>query len=252
MHVQADWLLDTSRQEMIQRDDNAWHDEIRDQLPRLLRRAMEWMIELAGQGVSAWQEAYKMLPGERRPEQHNDPWLDHDSFRDGLAAEPRGLAFLPLPPTPDSLPEFRKPAKAYILPAPLAKAFDEDLSDQRRLFGTKAISARILGRRAIQCLKRLHLLIELPPKELARQWAGGKAVAGWLAAQPEDERDEDLDRLFQALAELDDDDDAWKEAELTCLPTQAGGWTHRKAVARFPGDWDVVRSDPVVCAVLEP
>jgi hypothetical protein len=249
MHLQADWLLNTSREELIHRDNNAWHEAIRDQIPALLGRVMEWTAVLGRQGVPGWERGYDALPEAPAGSNREDAWLIGPEFEAGLGDELRSLPVLPLPPKKGQPVEFTSPDQARLLPRPLAALFEEAADAQRLLFGTRAVSVSILGRRALGCLDRLGLLEELNPCEVEEHWQDGKAVAAWLRGVPKKERDATLVRLLEALAELDE---GWQEADLACLPTEGKGWTGRTGLLRFPRNWDTVSADERVRDALLP
>ena len=251
MHLQADWLLNTSREELIHRDNNAWHEAIRDQIPRLLRRMMEWTAELGRNGIPGWERGYDALPGAAADSNREDVWLTGPEFEVGLAEELGSLPVLPLPPDEKRPAEFCSPAEARSLPRPLAALFKESPAAQRLLFGTRAVSAYLLGERALRCLDRLDLLNDLDARDVEDHWRDGKAVAAWLASVEKKEQDAALVRLLEALAELDVNEE-WESADLICLPTEDGGWTGRTGLIRFPRNWDSVRADKRVRGALLP
>jgi hypothetical protein len=251
MHLQADWLLNTSREELIHRNNNAWHEDIRGQIPCLLRRVMEWTAEMGRQGVVGWQRGYDALPEAPADGSRDDGWLIGPEFEAGLADELQSLPAFPLPPEDGRPAEFSSPDQTRLLPSRLAELFEESPATQRLLFGARAISASLLGERALRCLDRLGLLTKLAPAEVEAHWQDGKAVAAWLASVAKKEQDATLVRLLEALAELDEDE-KWKEADLVCLPTEGRGWTSRTGLLRFPRNWDAVRADKHVREALLP
>jgi hypothetical protein len=251
MHLQADWLLNTSREELIHRDNNAWHEAIRDQIPPLLRAVVAWTAELGRQGVAGWERGYDALPEASAASNRDDAWLVGPEFEALLRAELQSLPAFPLPPEPDKPAEFIAPDQTRLLPSPLVALFGDDPAAQRRLFGARALSTPLLGERALKCLRRLRLLTQLQPDEVAEHWRDGTAVTAWLHATPPKQRHALLVELLEALAKLDDDED-WRAAPLVCLPAEDGGRTSREDLRRFPKQWDIVRADKRVHQALRP
>lgn len=58
LHVQADWLLVVTRREIIEIEGNEWHVEILEQLPRLIRYFLEWVVARHNRSETALPHGY--------------------------------------------------------------------------------------------------------------------------------------------------------------------------------------------------
>jgi hypothetical protein len=246
LHVQADWLLVVTRREMMQIEGNEWHGEILAQFPHLIRAYLEWLVTLQRTG---WNRGYEALPGSSGGDGPFDEWFSSTQFLDSLRAELESLPFLPQPSDKPGVPLFLAPKDSRVLPKPLARDLEGSDCHSELLFGAGVISSQLLGVRARQCLEKLNLLQELSASDLATHWQAG-IVRNWLALFPKTDRDTRLLRVLKALAELDEQEE-WKNAELICLPTVADTWTHRKAITRYPADWNVLGQEDEIRNTLE-
>ncbi len=247
VHIQADWLLVISRQEIMQMEGNEWHKCILRQIPRLLRYYLAWVV--SDQCGGNWEKGYDALPGSYRADNELDRWFESSEFRDSLTQEINDLEFLPVPSLDESVIEFRAPSNSRTLPRPLAETFDKPQMKLQLLFGDQIISTWFLGERGAQFILDLRLISELNSEELALTWDQG-AVAEWIEQFDESDRDKLLAELLGSLAELDAED-IWKEAELLCLPTESGGWTDRTRLNRFPAEWNVFAQEHEIRSALE-
>jgi hypothetical protein len=246
VHVQADWLLVISRQEIMQIEGNEWHEGILLQLPRLLRNYLAWLVS-DGRGAD-WEKGYEALPGVCRSDSEADWWFEEEEFHESFANEVADLAFLPAPSADDSGIDFLMPSEARTLPRALAKTFDQPLMKPRSLFGDPVISSRLLGPRASNFIAGLSLVSELTADELGALWDRW-VVGEWLKKFDEGESDKLLAQLLGALADLDSNE-SWKKAELKCLPTESGDWTTRGELKRFPAEWNMLVQEPDINSAL--
>lgn len=247
VHVQADWLLVISRQEIMQIEGNEWHEGILRQIPRLLRHYLSWVV--SNECGGDWEKGYDALPGSYREDNEADRWFRGAEFRQAFTDEIHDLEFLPLPSADEDTIDFLTPSEARILPEPLAVTFDKPSMKHRLLFGDQVISTRFLGERASTFLSELKLIGELTPAELTEYWDDG-AVGEWVTQFAEGERYKLLAQLLGSLANLDDKY-AWREAALVCLPTEAGTLTYRSKLSRFPSDWNVFAQEEDIRSALE-
>jgi hypothetical protein len=161
LHVQADWLLVISRRELMQIEGNEWQEEILQQIPRLLRYYLSWLVGEKRGSWSHWQQGYTALPSQARPDVEADRWFERADFRDHLHKELETLPFVPASFGDEGSPTFLAPRDARILPNPLIRAFDDSSAQQRLLFGDRVASTRLLGERATRFLRGLALIQEL-------------------------------------------------------------------------------------------
>ncbi len=247
LHVQADWLLVVTRREMMQMEGNQWHEEILQQIPRLIRYYLQWFVKHTS-SERGWNKGYDALPGTPVPDLPSDPWFGSSQFVDAVKAELEQLEFLPA--LQNGRIVFIAPTAARFLPKPFARELESPESRPDVLFGNRIISNRTLGTRAKQCLDNLNLVTELSSGELSLYW-NGLAVKRWLALFPDDIRNRKLVVVLEALSGLDEQND-WRGAPLICLPTATGGWDHRGALSRYPADWNIFAQEDEIRQALEP
>jgi len=245
--VQADWLLVTTRRELVEPESNPWHQEIFAQLPLLLRAFLGWVCTRENVPEGRLPEIYGVLPNLTDMTEGPSSWIRTSAFQEGLSQSLAGLAFLPSR-TAEGL-RFITAERARLLPDPLGE-FDDPGMQGWVLFGPHIVSLPLLGDRALVCLKKLGFLSELAPQELVGQWEGG-TVGHWMRKLGDQSRGALL-RLLAALAQLDASD-AWRRTELCCLPSLQGGWIYRGIAKRLPGEWDAVPEEsPAVKEWLTP
>jgi hypothetical protein len=250
LHVQADWLLVVTRREIIQIEGNQWHEEILEQLPRLVRYYLEWLVAHHKGSGSAWYRGYDALPSSPLRDVVSDQWFGGHKFLDALRQDLGDVAFLPKPPDRDGAVIFLTPKRGRFLPKPFVKEFEDTQSHPHVLFGDRIISSRLLGVRARQCLERLQLIQELAAADLVAHWDTG-VVKRWLTLFAEDVGDKMLLGILQALVELDDREE-WRNAELVCIPTASNDCVPRRAVSRYPADWNILAQEDGIRHALEP
>ena len=243
LHVQADWLLNTSRRELMEVETNAWHQEILARLPSLLRAYLQWLTQLPAMPDKRLAECYAVLPAWDETDGAFGAYLSNPSFRDGLAAALADLPFLPV--RRDEGVAFVTPGDAVLLPTAL-RAFDATLLRPWELFGGDVTSTTLLGNAALASLDNLQLLRPLTPNDLRLRWDNG-AVGRWRGSLGDHAADAHH-RLLSALAALDGEG-AWQSAPLRVLPSASGEWIDRRSASGLPLDWDSVpEQDPPLMA----
>jgi hypothetical protein len=247
LHVQADWLLNTSRRELMEVETNAWHQEILARLAGLLRAYLDWLTTLPTMSERRLAESYAVLPAWDETEGAFVTYLGNPSFRDGVRAALSDLAFLPV--RRDDGIRFVPPGEAMLLPSAL-QVFDDNKQRPWELFGGDVISTGLLGVSAKQSLAELGLLRPLGATDLVARWDEGE-VGRWRESLGE-RAAEAHHRLLNALASLDGEA-AWRDAPLRCLPAASGAWIDRHSAVGLPSDWDSVpEEDPPLRSWLEP
>src|SRR5204863_97543 len=121
LHVQADWLLVVTRREMMQLEGNEWHEEILQQLPKLIRYYLHWLITYKS-SEPGWSRGYEALPNSPVPDIATDNWFGSTTFIEKFKAELEDLPFLPSMKNGEIV--FVAPKVARFLPKPLAKKLE--------------------------------------------------------------------------------------------------------------------------------
>jgi len=247
LHVQADWLLNTSRRELMDVETNAWHQEILSRLSGLLRAYLSWVCTLSGLAESRLSEAFGVLPSWEEEDGALGSYVQGKEFKDSLRAALADLSFLPVRTSEGT--RFVTPGVARLLPAAL-RGFDVPAMRPWVLFGDDIISTKLLGERMLSSLDQLGILQVLTPADLVTLWEAG-AVGVWRDAVGEAAKDAHS-RLLRALAVLDSES-SWRDARLCCLPTASGGWIDRRSAVGLPKDWGFVpEEEPAIRSWFEP
>jgi hypothetical protein len=236
LHVQADWLLVTSRQQLMDSRGNAWHEEIVAQLPRLIRSFFLWVARPDAPRGPAWRKAFAALPQVHPASASSADPLQHESFRTALRQALQDAAFLPVLRAAGFV--FLTPAEGRLAPPPIRRLIDDSSIRPWEVIGPKVVSPTLLGERAHASLAGLGLLSELAPADLEAFWQPG-VLDAWLE-HAGDDRLSWLVRLHGPLAQLGSTSQAWSHARLKCLPTESGDWIESAAATRFPGEWNAV------------
>lgn len=170
LHLQADWLLNTSRRELMDVETNRWHQEILAQLPGLLRAYLEWVTQLPPMPDARLADAYAVFPSWDDAEETFASYLASPLFRDSLRETLADLAFLPVRRHEGI--RFAAPGDALLLPTEL-QVFDSALLCPWELFGGDIISTVLLGSPARASLEGIALLQPLTPKHAAPTMGAG-------------------------------------------------------------------------------
>lgn len=247
LNVQADWLLNTSRQELMEVEDDPWHEEILQCLPSLIKAYLVWAVSIPGAADDELSRALDVLPAW--PQLHGPlgASLSSDRFRESVQQMLRDARIIPV--WTKAGPGFAAPSTARLLPEALDKFTDESMQPWT-LFGDNIIRTAAMSEQTLDSLRSLGLLRSLQPQELAAHWETG-AVGAWREVMKRSGGDA-LPRLLGALSELDGDL-TWAHARLRCLPTTAGGWIDRFQAVGLPANWDSVpREEPPIQEWLDP
>ncbi|MBI4614142.1 MAG: DUF3883 domain-containing protein [Planctomycetes bacterium] len=222
MHVQADWLLDGSRQGLREVEGDPWQEAIVEQIPGLLADYLEWLRE---QPESALAPGYSVLgvPGDNavRLERH----LRSESFRKRLDGALRDVEIVPT--CSEGVRAFRPPAEVRRLPAPFRAKFatrPERRSDL--LFGREVLDHSVFQDRALGFANWLGWFSDIAPCEVP--WPDG--LSGWSDALGQGDRTGAVLDLWEAIGNLGGD---W--LELPCCPTEGGLWTKARALRKVSG-----------------
>jgi hypothetical protein len=247
LHVQADWLLVTSRREIMEVETNEWHQEILARLAGLLRSYLQWVTGLRGMPERRLTEAYAVLPDWSETEGAFIAYLQDADCRKALQSALLSLAFLPVR-TSNGV-RFVTPTAAKLLP-PVLRMLDDPRLLPWALVGEDVISTALLGVRALASLESLELLQPLAVNDLVARWDSG-IVGSWREELGSTGAEAHL-KLVRSLTSLDENP-AWRDAPLRCLPSSGGGWIDRQHAVGLPADWDSVpEHDPPLQQWLEP
>ena len=246
LHVQADWLLVTSRREIMEVETNEWHREILSQLAGLVAAYLSWVTTLQHIPDRKLGESIAVLPEWGETEGAFSAYLSDHEFRDRLRAALSSLPFLPVRTAEGT--RFAMPSEARLLPS-ILRSFDETALLPWVLFGNYVLSTTILANRTLESLSHLEFLTPIVVADLSRHWKTG-IVGEWREQLGSGGAEAHLS-LLRALASLDGVS-AWSESPLRCLPASDGAWIDRKSAIGLPAEWDSVPDqDPPLRSLLE-
>lgn len=247
LHLQADWLLVTSRREIMEVETNQWHREILSRFAGLVAAYLLWVTTLQDITDHALGESIAVLPEWGDTDGAFSAYLSDPEFRDGLKAALSSLSFLPVRTAEGT--RFAMTSEARLLPS-ILRSFDDATLLPWMLFGDCILSTTILGNRTLESLSHLGLLTPLAVADLSSHWESG-TVGEWREQLGPGGADPHL-RLLRALASLDGVS-AWRESHLRCLPAADGGWIDRDSAIGLPAEWDSVpKGEPALQSLLEP
>ena len=84
LHVQADWLLVTSRREIMAVETNEWHREILAKLAALVSAYLSWITSLQDMPERQLTEGYAVLPDWSETDGAFSSYLQDSEFRESL------------------------------------------------------------------------------------------------------------------------------------------------------------------------
>ena len=230
LHINADWLLNISRNGLREIEDNPWQRSIAREIADVLALFLQWSADTL-RDPSAARAAFKVLARPSPEAGGLESILAEEGWLSTLRERIDDAAVIPVwTETPDTL-AYATGRDTLVPPAPMAKAFDEQpqLMPAMLLKG-HVVMDEVLGRGAAGLLGDIGLLSDMLPEELEEIWKDG--LEDWWQALPEESvyRRQQLFRLWAAIAELCSDED-WVHLDLRCVRSVAGDWVAVRRVA---------------------
>ena len=223
LHLNADWLLNISRNGLREIEDNAWQRGIASEIASVLALLLQWSAE-AHQSQHAARAAFKVLARPSPDAGGLEAILAEEGWLLTLRERIGEAAVVPVWAEVAGAMGYAAGRETLVPPAPIAKAFDEqpDLMPAT-LFKGHVLRNEVLGRGAAGLLREIGLLSDMSPVELEENWADG--LEHWWTALPGEaaHRRKQLFRLWAAIADLCSDDD-WRNFDYRCVRAVAGGW----------------------------
>ena len=223
IHINADWLLNISRKDLREIEDNPWQRGIVGTISDILARFLQWSARAHYQPHAA-KAAFRVLslPSSETVGLESlfadEWWLS--TLRDRIA----DAAVIPVWTETTGKVAYAK-AKDTLVPAPpLAKAFvDRPELNPGILLSGRVLMGEVIGRKAAGLLGRIGLLSEMSREKLESAWESG--LEDWWKALPEAPRHRRrlIFRLWAAIAELSSVD-GWAPLNVRCVRTVAGNW----------------------------
>ena len=230
LHINADWLLNISRNGLREIEDNAWQRGIVSEIASVLALLLQWSAE-THRSQDAARAAFKVFTRPAPEAGGLESILAEEWWLSMLRGRIGEAAVVPVWAEVPGTVDYASGRETLVPALPIARAFDEqpDLKPATLLKG-RVLMNGVLGPGPGGLLHEIGLLKDMSPKELEEIWQDG--LEDWWQALPEKSmhRRQLLFRLWGALAELCSDG-GWKDVEFRCVRSVAGDWIEvRRAV----------------------
>lgn len=223
MHINADWLLNISRNGLREIEDNPWQRGIATEITEVLALFLRWSAD-AHRDPTAARAAFGVLARPSLESGGLESILAGEEWLSRLSQRIEDEAVIPVwTETAGSL-AYAAGRDTLVPPPPMAKAFNEqpDLRPRVLLKG-QVLMEEVLGRGGAGLLREIGLISDMSPEELEDRWKEG--LEDWWKRLPEDSthRRQQLFRLWAAIADLPSAG-AWEDLDLRCIRSVAGTW----------------------------
>ena len=226
LYINADWLLDISRNGLMDVQQNAWQRDIVDHIADVLAKFLRWIphaSKTAGNRPAFARSAFAAISLPSADGDGLERLIAENQWLCRLQQQIADSPMLPVLIEGDAV-NFTKPGEAIIPPKPLADAFNErpDLQPAVLLNGP-VLAHKVLGSEALKLLNSNNFLAEMSPHDLEQSWV--KGLEHWWMSLSEDEstRRNMLFHIWGAMAGLATEND-WPTGNLRCVRTTAGKW----------------------------
>lgn len=229
IHISADWLLNISRGDLRDIEDNPWQREIVDKIGDVLALYLGWSASACLQ-LTVARKAFSVfrseLSGDGALESlfASERWLT--KFRDRV----EDASVIPVWTDAGDRVAYSRPADAVVPPEEFADAFrDQPELRPLVLLRGNVVVRSVLGPGALRLFQGIDLLPEMNPPELERLWAGG--LEDWWTALPDKAatRRDLIFRVWAAVSKLVTRE-AWTDFNPRCVRSLSGEWvTSREA-----------------------
>ena len=230
LHINADWLLNISRNGIRDIKDNPWQREIVEKIPDILALFLRWSANTHYHRDEAI-EAFKVLGQPSSATGGFEALLAEECWLSELRNRIENAAVLPVWTETTGTVAYAKASDTLVPPAPLAKAFAKQPELRPTvLLNGHVLMDEVLGRRAVGLLRQLGLLTEMLPEKLESVWDGG--LEDWWETLTEEHghRRRLLFHLWAAIAELSSDE-RWGMLNVRCVRSVTGEWVAVDGVA---------------------
>lgn len=226
--VQADWLVDVSRQSLRDVEGDSWQEDIVATFPSLVAQVLGWVGSLppeeraAGYGLFEFPNDDTMLGAAV----HRLQWRFVERVRE--------VAFLPI----HGATEAGRPADSVRLPSAFSKHFDGSEWRPDLLFARRLIDLDVVGE-AESFLEWVE--VDAQAEQDDGVWPAG--LSSWWESLPETTRNQALFSLWSAVNES-----FWGMQPV--VPTEGGRWVTSKEIRWLP-EGPPRSSEPSGAAVLD-
>ena len=223
LHINADWLLNISRNGLREIEDNPWQRGIAREMAGVLALLLRWSADVHRDPAAA-RAVFKVLARPLADASGLESLLVEEEWRSTLRERIGEAAVIPVWADAPNTVAYATGRETLVPPPPMARAFDQqpELRPAMLLKG-RVLMDEVLGRGAAGLLRDIGLLGEMSPEELEEIWKDG-LEDWWQALAEESElRREQLFRVWAAIAELSSNED-WGDQDLRCVRSVAGNW----------------------------
>ena len=229
MHINADWLLNISRNGLRMIEDNAWQRSVAREIAGVLALFLQWSAKTHRDTASA-RAAFRVLARPSPEADGLESILAEEDWLSTLRERIDDAAVIPVwADTADTL-AYATGSNSIVPPPPLARAFREQLQMPTMLLKGQVLRDEVLGRKATGLLRDIGLLSDMSPGELEAVWKDG--LEDWWKELPENskQRRQQLFHLWAAIADLAIHDQ-WGKLGLRCIRSVAGSWVSVREAA---------------------
>ncbi len=223
LHINADWLLNISRGDLREIEDNAWQRGIVERVANLLASFLEWSADTLSE-PRAVKAAFKVLAPPLSETDGLEALFADERWMSRLRGQLENAAVFPVWTDDSDTLDRAKPGDILVPPAPLGEAFRKqpELRPSALLKGS-VLRSDLLGLDALRFLRRIGLFAEMSPQGLEHAWEGG--LEDWWRTLPgeKDKRRRFLFRIWAAVAELTSESE-WLDIDLPCVRSVTGQW----------------------------
>ena len=229
IHISADWLLNISRGDLRDIEDNPWQREIADKIGDVLALYLGWSASACLQ-LTVARKAFSIFRSALSGDGGLESLLASESWKTKFRERVEDAAVIPVWTDAVDKVAYSKPCDAVVPPEELAAAFGEqpELQPLVLLKGNVVVRS-VLGPGALKLFQGIDLLPEMNPPELERLWAGG--LEDWWTALPDkaETRRDLIFRVWSAVSKIVSRE-AWTDFSPSCVRSLSGEWiTSREA-----------------------
>ena len=230
LHINADWLLNTSRSGLREIEDNPWQRNIVDHIADVLADFLDWTAHKFSE-PAAVKAAFEVLASPSIETDGLEALFAKECWLLRLKEHLEERAVLPIWTEKIDAVAFAKPSDTLMPPAPLADAFERqpEIRPSILLKGS-VLRNEMLGDGAIKFLRQLGFLAEILPQELEQIWTDG--LEKWWQVLPMSDKKKFhlLVHIWIAVSSFTSRD-LWENTYLPCVRSVTGKWLSVDQVA---------------------
>ena len=230
LNIQADWLVDATRQDTL--ENNEWHKLIIAQLPELMAGFIKWATTFIN--PEEISDIYKALPDFEDDSSKISDWFNDSNFKTLLRQELFRLKFLPV--IIEDGHKYISPKEAKFLQGAFSR-LKNDIYKPWILLSDKAIFKDFTSNRVKSVLEKLDIKNNMSLDFLIDYWRRNP-ISSWHKKLEKDK----LKALFKLYDVLDilytnSDNEKSLKQKVNCIPTTNNSWINLEKASKLPNDW---------------